>query len=381
MPEKRYAVVGSWFYKPGPKGISLLEYHPEDGSLTFLETKFRNLNADAMCLDSRKRIAYFADACATPKGGHVAAVKIDTELRDMEVISQKDTLFRDPNYIWIDRETSKYAFVTHHSNTVLVNKLLSRDDGTFDVKAVYDDVGLVAFRMNADGTFGKICDVALTSTEEPAGTEHAYSRQHSVVGDPSGRLLAVCDKGLDRIYTYGFDARKEKLSQLHEYRLSEQMGPRYSVFHPRLPVFYCSCEKKLVVLAFRYDVRTGQMELISQIPLVNEPVPSSRKPEERIESGDIKLNPERNCVYVTIRGLNRIAVLRIREDGGLELVQSVSCGGNNPRCLCISPDRRFLLCGNMESQSIRTLEIRDDGTLSLTDRETPVPLPSCIEIL
>lgn len=381
MEEKRYAIVGSWLFKPGPKGVSLLEYHPEDGSLKFLETKFRGLNADAMRLDAERGIAYFADACATPRGGRVVAVKVHKESADMEVISKKDSLFRDPNYIWLDPEAKKYAFVAHHSNTVLVNKLVRREDGGFDTEALYDDVGLVVFRMNEDGSFGEVCDVALTSTEETCDGEHLYSRQHSVVGSPEGKFLMVCDKGLDRIYTFSFDRVSERLKLLSEYRLSEQTGPRYGLFHPELPVYYCSCERKLAVLAFQYDEETGELKLLSETPLVSGDVPSSHRPQERIESGDIKLNPEKNCIYVTIRGLNEIAVLKILQDGTLALQQNLSCGGDNPRCLCLSPDRRFLLCGNLESQTVCTLKILEDGTLEPAGREVSVPLPSCIEIL
>lgn len=381
MAEKKYAVVGSWFYRPGPKGVSLLEYHPEDGSLTFLETKFRGINADAMCLDSERGIAYFADACATPRGGRVAAVKIDTKSQDMEVICERDTLFRDPNYIWIDSRDKKHAFVSHHSNTVLVNKLRRQGDGTFDVEALYDDVGLVVFRVEEDGTFGGICDVALTSTDERVEGGHGYSRQHSVVGSPCGKLLIVSDKGLDWLYTFSFDREREKLTRLGEYRLSEPTAPRYGLFHPELPIYYCSCEKKLAVMSFGYDAETGRLELLGETPLSGEEFAAAHRPEKRIESGDIKMNPEKSCIYVTIRGLEQIAVLRMEVDGSLKLIQSVGCGGENPRCLCISPDKRFLLCGNMESQTIRTLEILEDGTLKLTEREVSVPLPSCIEIL
>jgi 6-phosphogluconolactonase (cycloisomerase 2 family) len=373
-------IAGSWFYRPGPKGISLLDYDVKDGSLRLLETKFRSVNADAMSVDREKKIAYFADACATPRGGHVAAVKVDTETGKMELIDQQDTLFRDPNYIWLDRKTSKYAFVTHHSNQVLVNHLIRGKNG-FDVKALYDDVGLVVFRMNEDGTFDSICDVVLTSVADDGKGEHAYSRQHSVVEDPGGKMLIVCDKGLDRIYSLTFDREQEKLRLIQQFQLSEETGPRYGIFHPDLPFYYCSCEKKLSVLVFQYDAETGLIQFRAEVPLTDVKIQYRKNPKEKIESGDIKINEKKDCIYVTIRGLNQIAVLRIGTNGMPVLEQTISCGGDNPRCLCISPDGRFLLCGNLESQTIRTLKIRTDGTLELTDKETEVPMPSCMELL
>lgn len=379
MKNKKYVVAGSWFYRPGPKGVSLLEYHEEDGSLTLLKTKMREINADAMCLNREKKLAYFADACATPRGGHVVTVRLDTELEDLEMVSRKDTLFRDPNYIWMEQGAAKYAFVTHHSNTVLVNKLIRGEAGDFDVEAVYDDVGLVVFRMDEWGSLGEICDVALTSVQGEG--QHLYSRQHSVVGDPSGKILIVCDKGLDRLYVFSFDKEKEKLIRRSEYRLLESTAPRYGIFHPQLPVYYCSCEKRLAVLAFRYDGEKGMLEPFGEVSLTDGENLRGNRPEKQIECGDIKMNTDKNCIYVTIRGLDQIAVLRIREDGALERIQNVSSGGESPRCLCISPDGRFLLCGNLLSQSIRTLKILEDGTLELTESECSVPLPSCMEIL
>lgn len=389
MPGKMFAIVGSWFYRPGPKGVTILEYHPEDGSLNLIETKFRGLNADHMVLDNERKTAYFVDTCATERGGYVVAVKISPETGQMEVFSRKETLFRDPNYLWIDEKEHQYALVTHHSNTVLVNHLVRREDGTFDSEAFYDDVGLVLFRLEPDGGFGEICDVALTSTKE-AGEQyhrhhkhqegHAYSRQHSVTADPGGKLFIVCDKGLDKIYTFHLDRERGKLIPKKTVDTGHGSHPRYGVFHREQPIFYCNHEGKTSLASYRFDAGTGELEKLCETPLLSEE--TEQQPiSGKLEAAALIMHPDGRHIYASVRGADCVAVLEVEPDGNLKLQQNITCGGQGPRALCISPDGAYLLCANTDSQMITTLAINEDGTLQETNQSVQCPLPACMAIM
>ncbi|NTV91058.1 MAG: lactonase family protein, partial [Clostridiales bacterium] len=55
-------------------------------------------------------------------------------------------------------------------------------------------------------------------------------------------------------------------------------------------------------------------------------------------------------------------------------------GGNLPRGLCLSPDGRYMLSGNMISGDITTFRVLEDGTLEATGKTYKAVSPSAIRI-
>jgi 6-phosphogluconolactonase (cycloisomerase 2 family) len=196
------------------------------------------------------------------------------------------------------------------------------------------------------------------------------------LADPSGKLFFVCDKGVDKIYTYHLDREKGKLLPLRETAVETGSAPRYGTFHPRLPIFYMNLEKKTVLHGYRYDVKNGTLELISTVPLLNAGEENSI---DRVESSDLVIHPNGKSLYAAVRGVNRIVSLDIDDEGSVSLKQSINCGGEHPRGLCVSPDGRFLFSANMASGNITTFAIRNDGNLEAVG-ETKAPCPANISI-
>jgi 6-phosphogluconolactonase (cycloisomerase 2 family) len=64
----------------------------------------------------------------------------------------------------------------------------------------------------------------------------------------------------------------------------------------------------------------------------------------------------------------------------LELVQNIDCEGTMPRGICISPDGKYLLSGNLTSGDITVFAIGEDGLLSSTGRKYESVSPSAIRI-
>ena len=265
MNKKVYAIVGNWSFEARPakgKGISIFLYDSERGALSLLETIRPDVAGGQMCVDEERRIVYVCNECGERRGeigggGYIMAYHFDVETGKMTLINEKETLCPEPSYVCLDAE-KRYLAICHCSDPWHVTKIVRKNDGTFKNEVVFDDTGLVLFKLNEDGSIGEICDVAITEGTGGKGPNsqvnvdpvsghiqlvEVISRLHSVVKSPDGRLLMVCDKGMDKIYSFRIDTEKGKLLKLSEWSSSDvACFPRYGAFHPVLPVFYANNE-------------------------------------------------------------------------------------------------------------------------------------------
>ena len=376
MSKKMYALVGKWNFSPGSKGLSVYSYDPETVAMELIDTLFDDVNVGQQCIDTERNIVYIVNECSSRRGqtgggGYVMAIKIDPETGRLALINEKESLAPEPSYICLDK-TKRYALVAHHVDHGHVTKIVKNKDGSYSSETQFDDCALVLLRINEDGSLGDVCDVSVTQGEGVSGP-HMIPHQHSVISDPTGELFVVCDKGMDKIYTYRLDREKGKLVLLHENVVETGMAPRYGVFHPTLPVFFENNERKTVGLAYRYDVTSGKLDQISSASLLlNEKAAEGIK---KVEPSDILIHPNGKHLYISVRGVNCIAVLDVNDTGSITLRQNISCGGENPRGLCISPDARCLFATNTESGNITAFSIGNDGFLSAIGTVTKTSCP------
>jgi 6-phosphogluconolactonase (cycloisomerase 2 family) len=197
---------------------------------------------------------------------------------------------------------------------------------------------------------------------------------HSVVGDPTSELFVVCDKGVDKVYTFGIDRENGKIIYKSQFKANERSAPRYSVFHPTLPIVYENNENVTYIHTFKYDVESGELELLATTDLLQEHggkgMPS-----------DIAISQNGKFLYACTRGANILSVFSLDENGIPTLIQTSPCGGEGPRGMKISPDGKFVFIANLESGSVAVFKINDDGTVSDTGRRTEAPCPGNISIV
>lgn len=394
-----YAIVGNWSFEARPskgKGISVFSYEPETGELSLVETIRPDVAGGQLCLDAERKMVYVCNECGERRGeigggGYIMAFKFDSETGKLTLVNEKDSLCPEPSYVCLD-STKKYLVTCHCSDPWHVTKVVRHEDGTYGNEVLFDDTGLVMFRVNDDGSLGDVCDVAITEGTGGKGPNsqvnvdpvsghiqlvEVISRLHSVVPSPNGKMFAVCDKGMDKIYTYRIDTENGKLVKLDEW-ITDDVAcfPRYGAFHPTLPVFYANNENKATLNCFHYEEDNGRLNCFRTIELLKEdPGLVEGKP---VGAQDILVHPNGKCMYVTLCGLNLIIVLKLDEDGVPAIVQEIPSGGVLPRGLSLSPDARFLLSGNMVSGDITTFSVAEDGMLTSTGKIYEAISPSAI---
>lgn len=402
MEKKYFAYVGNWNFHPADKGITCYRYYPEDGSLELIETVHPEIAAGQCWLHPEKPILYVVNEKGDLDGkmgggGYVHAFAIDRETGKLTQISNMESLCTEPCYVVVDK-SRKHVLVSQHADPFYVTKVVKHGDGTWGNQIIMEDAGLLLIGLNDDGSLGDIQDVYITKSNGGLGREgkklvdpvtghvqltRVISRQHSVMPSPSGNIYVVCDKGMDRVYTFGVDDEHNELKLLDTYVDDLGVFPRYSSFHPTLPVLYTNNERKCEVHVFHYDDETGKINILQKVDILT---PEYQGKEYAITcrpmgAQDILVHPNGKVVYCTVEGGdNLIAVLKVQEDGTLELVQNIDCEGTMPRGICISPDGRFLLSGNLTSGDVTVFRIAEDGLLSYTGKKYEAVSPSAIRI-
>jgi 6-phosphogluconolactonase (cycloisomerase 2 family) len=251
------------------------------------------------------------------------------------------------------------------------------------------------FHINEDGSLGEVCDVAITEGTGGKGENsqvnvdpvsghiqlvEVISRLHAVLASPSGEMLAVCDKGMDKIYTYKIDRDNGKLVYLNQWVSPEVASfPRYGAFHPTLPVFYANNENYALLNSFHYDETTGTLDRFNKVYLL--PADPGMVDGKPVGAQDIMVHPSGKTLYCTLCGLNIIVVCDLDDEGVPTVRQLVNSRGNLPRGLALSPDGRFLLSGNMVSGDITVFEVNSDGTLNDTGKTVEAISPSAMRFI
>ncbi len=399
MSNKKYVYVGNWGFAPAPKGISIFKYDEASCDLALMKTVCPDIAAGQLCMDSENNILYAVNECGDQRGqigggGYILAFRVDPKNGNLTLINEQPSVLPEPSYLCMDK-TKKYIMACHCSDPWHVTRIKKNKDGRPGSEVLFDDTGVVLFQILDDGAVGPACDVMLTEGNGGLGTDsqknvdpvsghiqlvRVISRLHSVIASPDGRMFVTCDKGMDRIITFRLDENMGRIIALHTYQM-EELGcfPRYGVFHPRVPMFYANNENLAMLNCFSYDAEEGSLKSRQKVRLLFEEVGLVEgKP---VGAQDIMIHPDGKTLYVSLCGLNLIAVLSVAEDGLVELKQNIPSGGILPRGLAISPDGRCLLSGNMVSGDITTFYIDVDGTLISTGKNYKAVSPSAIKFL
>jgi 6-phosphogluconolactonase len=209
--------------------------------------------------------------------------------------------------------------------------------------------------IQPNGSIGPMTDfVELSGKTGPHRTEQPNSRPHHVRFDPSGRFLAIPDKGLDMVFVFRLDSSTGKLiaSDTPFATLRESAGPRHIEFHPSLPCAYTVNEIDSSVTQFAWDAARGALSTSRTI--------SSLPPEFHgyNRSAEIAIAPSGHFLYASNRGHDSIAIFEIdRKIGTLTSVGWQSSMGKAPRFITFSPVDDMLYATNEGSDSITAFRV------------------------
>ena len=386
-PRRLFAYVGSWTSGPGigvgnGGGLSVFSVDTATGALTpVMRTgqDFDKFNAGYVAVNPNGRFLYATNEVESYDGeyggGAVVTFAINQSDGTITPVNTQPSMGVWPAYISIDKTGSRVAVANHGNYDPSVRVV--KKNGVPEVEKVWDDGTVSLLPVKADGTLDRASDVAvLERTQSVDKVTQRSAHAHSVNWDPSERMVVVCDKGCDRVYTYRVANGSHTLAEGKVLKTEPGIAPRHSSFHPRLPYVFVVNERQSSLSCYRYDAGTADISLAQTIPTMPADFTRNSSP------ADVHVHPNGKFVYSSNRGHDSLAIFTIDEaTGRMTLVDIVSTQGNTPRGFRIDPSGRFILAANQGSGSIVTFAVDPDrGTVTPTGAKVDVPRPVCVQL-
>ena len=229
--------------------------------------------------------------------------------------------------------------------------------------------------ISPDGRLGEVATFLQHSgsSVNPQRQTHAYA--HWIGTDVTGRHALVCDLGLDKVFSYRFDAGRATLEANDPpfVLVKPGFGPRHLAFHPNGRWAYVINEMGNAMLVLAYDAARGALHEIQSLSTL----PADFTGENTC--AEVAVHPNGRFVYGSNRGHDSIAVFAVDESSGkLTLVQHQSTLGRTPRGFALDPSGRWLLAGNQSSDNVHVFRVDPvTGNLTPTEWKIEVGSPSC----
>ena len=281
----------------------------------------------------------------------------------------------------IDRNTA----ALHLLNTVSAGGALPNQDlvdpsGRVLIVANYGahakgrhNAGMSAMKIAADGRLTQPFFVDVHPDTSVSGAEVA-SHVHGIAFSKDNRYVFIADLGLDRIYTYRFDAAKPSLAQAAPayVQVAPHSGPRRLVLSADGKFLYCNQQDSSKVIAFRID--DGRLRKIQELSTL----PKDYK--GRNATAEIAIGGQGHYLYVSNRGADSIAVYQIdTATGALTWRQSVPSRGKSPRNMTFDPTGAYLFVANQASNNVVVFRC-DPKTGRITPTNQVLDVPQAASI-
>lgn len=340
-----HAYIGS-FTSAGGRGLTTAAVDPDTGALTALGDTAEVSNPSFLALAADGRTLY-AVSETDPEGAAAAFSLADPAA---------PRLLGAPVPV---RGGSPTHLAVHQGHLLTANY---SEPGSLSVLAV-----------GPDGALGAVRTVLEHEGDGPNRERQSGPHAHAVLTDPSGRWAVSVDLGTDSVRVCELDAASGELEIERELGLRSGIGPRHLTFHPDGGHAYVMNELDSVVTVCRFDAESGSLRPLAEVRVLPDGTEGENYPSELVVSADGRF------AWAANRGHNSIAVLSIDETGErLELLDTVSCGGDWPRHLTLDPSGTRLYAANERSGDVTWFEVDQATGIPKQAGSLALPAVSCV---
>jgi len=285
---------------------------------------------------------------------------------------------------------SAYSINPTTRNLTHLNQLPSGGSSGAPVDLVVDNAGTSLLVANYNGGSVAVLSILTngslgiqTSFDQHTGTGPAGTGPlcHCVALDANNQFAFVCDKGLDKIFSYHFNSALGTLTSNNPpwTVVATKSGPRHLAFDLQSRHAYVICELSSTLIAFNYNAQFGVLTAFQ----TNSTLPAGLSAVNNA-AAEIAVHPSGKFVYGSNRannssGTNCVAVFVVNAtNGALTLVQYVPTG-STPRNFALDPTGAFCIVADQGSNNILLFSI-DPGTGLLTAKaqSLAVSMPVCV---
>ncbi|CAF1056704.1 unnamed protein product [Rotaria sordida] len=286
--------------------------------------------------------------------GTVTAFKIDsTQPGHLTLINQQSSRGSGPCYLSTN-QVGEYLFVANYNN------------GTVAVLPIDTNTGNIKSFTGFDQQTG--------SSIDPIRQTSAHA--HCILLDKKEQYALSADLGSDEIYHYKFFSNNGSLLRTSTTKAARfGDGPRHIIFDSNQKFVYVMNELKSTITVYNYFPTMQSIQIISTLPQ-DFTLPNT--------GAEIIFHPKlEQYLYASNRGHDSIAVFLVDINAGhLSLIQHMNVQGRTPRNFNISPDGKFLIVANQDSNNLVLFTIdQTTGKLIPTGSTVSISKPTCVKYL
>lgn len=331
------------------------------------------------------------------KGIYIYA--LDTLVGSSRYISEVDV--ENPSYLVLDA-TGKYVYAVSEDDDIskaainafsfdkeggklsFINKQLTGGaapchvnidkSGKHVIVSNYNGGSLSLFDTNTDGSLNPSSRII---NFEGRGVDEDRQKQphiHFSQFSPDQKYLFADDLGTDKIHKFdiveGDSTKYLSIGKPASFKVADGLGPRHLTFHPNGKYAYLITEMGGDVIVFDYSNGNLNQKQAIKADTLNAK-----------GSADIHVSPDGKFVYASnrLKG-DGIAIFSVNQTDGKLTKVGYQRTGIHPRNFAITPNGKFLLVANRDSDQIQVFARNTEtGLLDNTNQDIIVGMPVCIQ--
>ncbi|OJZ87027.1 hypothetical protein ASPFODRAFT_81448 [Aspergillus luchuensis CBS 106.47] len=368
-----YVYVGS-FVMPQPgkhEGLHVFRLDNDTGALTFVASYVPGLNVGSFAINYKRGMLYLTDE--VPNGGQIFAFSMDPSTGGLTERGHWPSYGTQPSGIAL-ANSEDMVIVSHFTSRTGITTVAGDAQSGYHIERRFDDATTVLFTLDDTGCSDQPSHVHVHAA---SGHQSKPSCLHSVSLSPDGSFLIECDMEKDQLVTMTIDYASHQLRLQAIRDVPQGSGPRYSAFHPTLPIFYVNYEYRPIIEVFIYSLG-GDYGSLGTVDVL----PENLNGGPGVLLSDLRVHPTGRYVYTLVRGHNVVSAFAVHEvSGRLRRIQTATINGISPKGCTFSPDGRFFYIAVSVSNEVQVWTIDDNGLLAPTQATTTVPRPSAITMV
>ncbi len=327
------------------EGIYQLQFNPETGELSDSVLLVKAAQPSYLAIAKDRKSVFAVNE--TNEGG-VSTFNWDHDANKLSLVSFSSSEGAHPCYIGISQSGRELAVANYSSGNIALFQL-------------------------GEGLALKVSP-QVRQHEGSGPVKPNQNGPHAHCSVFKNNYLYVVDLGIDQIRAYPMQANGDLGEGSLALALQPGDGPRHLIFHPNNKMAFVVNELSSTVVSLNVDHEKGLFKVIDR---------SSTLPEGFDDTNfdaDVHLSSDGKFLYVSNRGHDSIAIFSVAPDGQLSALGHQSVEGKWPRNFTLSPEEKYLLVANQETNNIVVLK-RDSvsGLLSSSGHIFSMSKPVCLK--
>jgi len=246
--------------------------------------------------------------------------------------------------------------------------------------ANYGGGSCASFPLKEDGSIGEAASFFQHEGSSVNEKRQKSPHPHSIYPGPDNKFAYVPDLGTDEVVIYALNVEEGSMKKAGAAEHPAGGGPRHMKFGKNGKHAYVLSELTLEVVVYDRDEETGRLTVREKVSNLKE---GANK--EKMSCSEIRVSKDGKFIYVANRDLkgekrDSVSVLKVLEDGGVELVQVAPAEVWIPRNINLSPDGKWLLVAGQKSNEVTVFAVDpESGEIKFTGQRFEIPKAMCIE--